>query len=128
MAGPEEQTLFARVGGERGVARLMDDFYERVLADPLLRPFFEGVPMDTLRRMQREFFAAALGGPVHYGGRSLAEAHAGLGIELRHLRRFLEHLFETLRDLEVTEEDAYAVVDRINLYADEITGNVPGAG
>jgi hemoglobin len=128
MAESDGETLYTRIGGERGIARLMDAFYDRVLADPLLRPFFEDVPMATLRHMQREFFAAALGGPVDYTGKSLAEAHAGRGIELRHLRRFLEHLLETLRAHGVTDIDAYAVVDRINLYADEITGDVPGQG
>jgi hemoglobin len=126
--GPEENTLYERIGGETGIARLMGDFYDRVLTDPELRSFFEGVEMEKLRRMQREFFAAALGGPSHYSGRSLAEVHAGRGIGLRHLRRFLEHLFETLRAHGVTEVDAYEVVSRINLYADEITGDVPGQG
>lgn len=126
--GGEEPTLYERIGGEAGIARLMGDFYDRVLADPELAPFFAGIEMDKLRRMQREFFAAALGGPAHYAGRSLAEAHAGLGIGLRHLRRFLDHLFETLQAHGVTEVDAYEVVSRINLYADEITGNMPGQG
>lgn len=122
--GEQDQTLYERVGGERGIASLMDAFYERVLADPMLRPFFEDVAMDTLRRMQREFFAAALGGPMAYAGRSLAEIHAGRGIQLKHLRRFLDHLLATLRDQGVSEVDAYEIVSRINLYADEITGNV----
>ncbi|MDX1648636.1 MAG: group 1 truncated hemoglobin [Myxococcota bacterium] len=126
--GNGEQTLYERLGGEAAITRLMGDFYDRVLADPELAPFFEGVEMDKLRRMQREFFAAALGGPVLYSGRGLAEVHAGRGIEVRHLRRFLDHLFETLRAHDITEVDAYEVVSRINLYADEITGNIPGQG
>lgn len=125
MSGSEDMTLYERIGGEAGIQRLMDSFYARVLADDLLRPFFEGVEMEKLRRMQREFFAAALDGPIVYSGRSIAEVHAGLGIELRHLRRFLDHLLETLREHGAEEVDAYEIVSRVNLYADEITGNVP---
>lgn len=115
-------TLFERIGGEAGVAALVDAFYARVLADPELAPFFATTPMDKLRRMQREFFAAALDGPLVYTGRSMAEVHAGRGIQPRHLRRFVDHLFETLRDQQIDEDEAYAVVSRINTWADEITG------
>jgi len=115
-------SLYERVGGEKAIAALMDAFYDRVFADPELRPFFEGVSLDRLRRMQREFFAAALGGPLAYSGRGLGEVHYGRGIRPRHLRRFLDHLFETLTGREVGEEDAYEVLSRIHTYADEITG------
>ena len=33
-------TLFERVGGEQMIAEVVDDFYERVLADHELKPFF----------------------------------------------------------------------------------------
>lgn len=115
-------SLYERIGGERVMAPLIAAFYERVLADPELRPFFEGVDMGTLRRMQHEFFAAALGGPLRYTGRPLAEVHAGLGIRPRHLQRFLDHLLETLKGHELAEDDVYDIFSRIALYADEITG------
>jgi hemoglobin len=117
-----EGSLYDRVGGEPAIARLMDAFYDRVFADPELRPFFDGVSLDRLRRMQREFFCAALGGPVVYSGRALSEVHYGRGIRPRHLRLFLDHLLETLRGQEVSENDAYDVVSRIHVYADDITG------
>lgn len=118
----ERPSLYERVGGEAGVGSLVDAFYRRVLGDPELAPFFEKTPMDKLRTMQREFFAAALGGPLAYTGRTMSEVHAGRGIKTRHIARFVDHLMETLRDLPVDEQDAYDVVSRINTWADEITG------
>ncbi|MEZ4334107.1 MAG: group 1 truncated hemoglobin [Myxococcota bacterium] len=115
-------TLYERLGGERAIEAVIGDFYDRVLADPLLAPFFEGIERDRLRRMQREFFAAALGGPIRYTGRPLNVVHAGLGIRTRHLARFLEHLTATLADRELTERDRYDIYTRIHRYADEITG------
>ncbi len=56
--------LFDRVGGEQGVRNLVRSFYDRVLRDPELAPFFEDASIDRLYSMQYEFFAAALGGPV----------------------------------------------------------------
>lgn len=116
-------SLYDRLGGERAIAAVVDDFYGRVLADPLLAPFFVGVERDRLRRMQREFFAAALGGPVLYTGRPLNVVHAGRGIRTRHLARFLEHLTATLADRDLSERDRYDIYSRIHTYADEITGS-----
>ena len=41
---------------------------------------------------------SALDGPISYSGRSLVEAHAGRGIEVRHFARFVDHLLATLTD------------------------------
>ena len=119
-----EQTLFDRIGGEAAVDSLVEAFYQRVLADPELAPFFEHTPMDKLRRMQREFFAAALDGPIRYTGRTMSEVHAGRGIQVRHVARFVDHLMATLRDRDIGDDDAYDIVSRINTYTDEITGQV----
>ncbi len=118
-------SLYERLGGERAIGSLVEAFYGRVLADPLLAPFFAGVETDRLRRMQREFFAAALGGPIGYTGRPLNVVHAGLGIRTRHLARFLEHLTATLADRELSERDRYEIYSRIHKYADDITGSTP---
>jgi len=121
MTEETPRSLFDRIGGDRAVESLIGDFYGRVLGDPELRPFFEGVALDKLRCMQREFFAAALGGPIRYTGRPLAQVHAGRGIRPRHLQRFMDHLMETLRGQAIDEDDAYEIVSRIHTYADQIT-------
>jgi hemoglobin len=76
-------TLWDRLGGTQGADALIQDFYDRVLLDPELAPFFEHASMDRLRAMQREFFSAALGGPLEYSGLPMAHAHHGRGIQPR---------------------------------------------
>lgn len=118
-------TLYDRIGGEKAVESLVTAFYDRVLADEELQRFFEHTGTDKLKRMQREFFAAALDGPVTYSGRPLSHVHHGRGIKPRHLKRFLDHLLETLKALkgaDISDDDVYAVISRINTYADEVTG------
>jgi hemoglobin len=117
-----EQTLFDRIGGNDAVEALVDRFYECVLGDPILKPFFEHTDTGKLRRMQREFFAAALDGPIQYSGRPLAYVHQGRGIKPSHMGRFVGHLIETLKDSAVGEEELDGIIDRVNRYADEITG------
>ena len=66
--------LYERIGGEEAIARIVDRFYDRVVADPQLGPFFRATSMDKLRRKQREFFAAVLDGPQSYTGLALTQA------------------------------------------------------
>jgi truncated hemoglobin YjbI len=66
-----QSSLYEIIGGEAALPPVVDDFYDRVLADPELRGFFAGTNMNRLKARQVEFFAAALGGPLPYTGPSL---------------------------------------------------------
>jgi hemoglobin len=114
------ETLYERAGGEPGISKLVEDFYQRVLGDPVLAPFFVHVPMDKLRRMQVEFFASALGGPLGYSGQPLAHVHQGRGITKEHLRRFTDHLLATLETLNLSRQEVQRIYSRIALDADEV--------
>ena len=117
-----DKSLYGRVGGEAVIEQLVTAFYERVLGDPELAPFFRGTKMDKLRSMQREFFAAALGGPMTYSGKPLSHVHDGRGITTRHLTRFVDHLLETLRESNLDQRDVDEIVTRVSRYSDEIVG------
>jgi hemoglobin len=117
-----QPTLFDRIGGEQGVKNLVRSFYDRVLKDSELAPFFEGASIDHLYKMQYEFFAAALGGPVTYSGLSIHQAHFGLGIDKEDFGRFVNHLIDTLQSWQVSEQEVHMLISRVNTYADEVTG------
>ena len=118
----QSQSLFDRIGGEETVSSLVEEFYDRVLGDDELAPFFEETDMEKQRRMQREFFGAALGAPIKYSGRPLNEAHAGLGIELRHFQLFVGHLLDTLKRFNFSEREVDDIIDHVNSYVGDITG------
>jgi hemoglobin len=123
-----QQTLFERVGGKQAIAELVDKFYDRVVADPELRPFFKNVSMDKIRRMQREFFSAALDGPIIYTGRPLGYVHHGRGITKHHFSLYVGHLIHTLQGCALKEQDVQDIISRISTYADEITGDAASGG
>jgi len=123
MSSSEDETIYERIGGEETIKKLVDSFYEKVLADPELKSYFEHVPLDKLQGMQSEFFSAATGGPIGYSGRPLSHVHKPLGISGREFQRFTEHLLETLQEVGVGESDANQIISHLNLYADEITGD-----
>jgi hemoglobin len=94
-------SIFDDIGGPPAVTAAVDDLYRRVIADPALTPYFDGVDMKTLKGHQRSFIAAAVGGPEPYLGRSMGETHAYLNIRAEHFDRVVEHLADTLSDLGV---------------------------
>jgi hemoglobin len=114
--------LYEKLGGEAGIESLIIAFYVRVMADPTLAPFFRNSSVEKLHAMQKEFFSMALGGPVKYSGCPLAHVHHGRGITGKHFSLFVNHLLATLEDMGTDEAESNEVIDRINSYANEITG------
>jgi len=102
-------SLFDRLGGAPAITAAAELFYRKVLADPLLAPYFDDVDMDRQLAKQAAFLAMALGGPGRYTGRELRTAHAGLaGLTDGHVDRVIGHLAQTLRELGVAEGDVAA--------------------
>jgi hemoglobin len=89
---PAAASLHERLGGTDAIAAVVESFYERVLGDPELRPFFDGVPMDVLRGSQTRFLVQALGGPSEYRGPSMREVHARMRITDRQFALVEGHL------------------------------------
>jgi len=115
-----EPSLYERVGGEHAVKPAVALFYQRVLEDPELSGYFEGIDMPRLRAHQRAFVTAALGGPELFVGRSLHDAHAGLRIDDRAFDAVVDHLVCALRDLGVDDETAAEVAERLEPMRSEI--------
>ncbi|GAB7044228.1 MULTISPECIES: group I truncated hemoglobin [Catenuloplanes] len=94
-------TLYESIGGEAAVRAAVDEFYRRVLNDPDLAGYFAGVDVARLKAHQRAFLAVAVGGPAAYPGRSMSDAHAGLGITDADFDAVVAHLAGTLTGLGV---------------------------
>ncbi|MEM9645025.1 MAG: group 1 truncated hemoglobin [Planctomycetota bacterium] len=123
-----DDILFERLGGAEAVAEIVRDMYERVLSDPELAPFFRETSMERLRRMQYQFIASALDGPVSYTGAELTSVHSGRGIKRQHFSKFCGHFGDAMdaRGVEAVLIDQ--ALGRLAIYADRITGdaNVDG--
>lgn len=113
-------SIYDRIGGQEAIAAVVDDFYERVLADTDLRAFFAGANMNKLKGRQVEFFAGALGGPDAYDGPSMREAHRGRGIGQAHFDRVAELLADSLSDAGVPAETVRQIIEAIAPLAGDI--------
>ncbi|KAL4427836.1 hypothetical protein ABPG75_001925 [Micractinium tetrahymenae] len=103
------QCIFQALGGAAAVEAAVNRFYERVLADPDVSHYFEGVDMKKQKAKQVAFMALAFGGADCYRGRDMRTAHQGLpGLSNRHFDAILGHFVDTLQELGVQQE----VIDR----------------
>lgn len=101
-------TLFERLGGAAAVGAAVDIFYKRVLADPRIEAFFEGVDMGQQTARQTTFLTMLMGGPDAYTGKGLRASHRRLvagGLSDSHFDAVVGHLAATLRQLGAAEAD-----------------------
>jgi hemoglobin len=89
-------SIYSRIGGYEAIEGVVEDFYDRVLADDELSGFFTGTNMGRLKGKQAEFFAAALGGPESYTGPPMKQVHQGRGIAMHHFDLVAQHLVAAL--------------------------------
>lgn len=71
-------SLYERLGGGEAVVAAVSLFYAKLLGEPTLAPFFQGLDMDALVKKQVEFLTLAFGGKDEAEVRDLREAHAAL--------------------------------------------------
>ena len=107
------QTIYRDIGGRDAVEAVVDDFYERVLADEQLAPYFDGMDMDELHSHQVQFISAVAGGPVEYSGANMREAHAHLGIEETDFDLVGRYLQAALEENGVDEENIEAIMSEV---------------
>jgi len=102
-----DETLFAKLGGAGAVDAAVDIFYRRVLNDPYVVPFFEGVDMEKQAAKQKAFLTMAFGGPNNYTGKDMREGHRHLikmGLNDTHFDHILMHIRSTLAELGVGKD------------------------
>ncbi|AAU91352.1 group I truncated hemoglobin [Methylococcus capsulatus] len=100
-------SLYEKLGGEAAVNAAVDIFYRKVLADPRINRFFEGVDMEKQAAKQKAFLTMAFGGPHNYTGMDMRRGHAHLvkqGLNDAHFDAVMEHLGATMKELNVPDE------------------------
>jgi hemoglobin len=99
--GAKAQSLYERLGGYDAILAVTDDFINNVAADKRINGFFAHTDIPSFRRKLADFICVATGGPCIYFGRSMAAAHAGMGVRDRHFKALVQDLGKTLRKFKV---------------------------
>ena len=122
---PGKKPLYDRLGGEKGITAIVDDFVTRVLADPRVNWERKGVTrgglnfkrnesvawdpnpqnVQRLKKHLNQFISLATGGPTVYEGRDMREVHSG------------KHI--TNPEFDATIGDMKATLDKLQVPNDE---------
>ncbi|CCF83866.1 group I truncated hemoglobin [Nitrolancea hollandica] len=120
MPEQEQPALYDRLGGVYSIATVVDDFIDRIMVDPRLNAnphvneAHHRVPPAGFKYLVTELVCEATGGPQHYSGRSMDDAHRILMISPVEWQAFLEDFQQTLDTFEVPhpeQEELIALVE-----------------
>jgi hemoglobin len=113
-------TLWERLGGEANVKKVVDDFVATAAADPKVNFDRNGkykLDPDAVAKLKTklvEFVSAATGGPLKYSGKSMKDAHKGMGITEAEFNAAAMHLKKALEKNGAKPDDVDAVINAVD--------------
>ncbi len=116
---------WTRIAGYAGLAPVIHDFYERVLLEPTLAPYFAGVDTAALVDHQVKFVGTVVGGPDNYKGRSIRDAHRGLAIDREAFEAVAGLLRDTLEDHGWPEAEIEDLLAAVASLVDDVVEESP---
>ena len=106
----DKKTLYDNLGKKKGITAVVDDFVGRCAADSRINGFFKATAADPARLAKFKMnlvnqICQASGGPCKYTGKSMKEAHAGMGVGTADFNALVEDLVAALDKFKVAEAD-----------------------
>ncbi len=88
----DEDTLFADLGGQKGIDRIVEKSVDNYLADPRIGAIFDESNIERIRAQLKDHFCMVAGGPCKYAGHSMSDAHRGLHLTNANFNALVEDL------------------------------------
>lgn len=111
---PTHETLYERVGGDETFLALVESFYRRIEADPLLRPLFPA-DLEAGKHHQFLFLTQYWGGPARYqverGHPRLRMRHADFDIDSAVRDAWVGHMVAAVDEVGIDEPDRAMLVE-----------------
>lgn len=121
-----KKTLWDRLGGEKGVAKIVDDLVAKASKDPkvdLTRGGKYPLTGEAGKHFKKEavnWISAHSGGPFKYDDKSMKEAHKNMGITAAQFDAFKEDLRDVLEDHLVGRMDVEKIMSLVESYRSKI--------
>lgn len=104
-------TLYQRLGGADGIARLVDDAMAAHLINPFVKTRFENIKdMEHAKQMARQFFGAGAGGPETYTGKDMPTAHKGMNISEQEYLAVMDDIVGAMEKQKLSEDTRKDVI------------------
>jgi hemoglobin len=93
---PADDSLYQTLGGQAGLAKLMDRFMERLLSDARMRPFFKDADQKHVKEQLVLQLCELSGGPCRRDGPDMKQAHDGMDVTRADFNALVEVLQDTM--------------------------------
>ena len=128
MKAGDMKSLYERLGGKPAISAVVDEFVTRVAADTRINSFFAGTAADPMRMAAfkgklTDQICEAAGGPCKYTGKSMKEAHHGMGITAAQFDALVEDLSGALDKFKVGPEEKKQLLGALAPMKGDIVGN-----
>ena len=115
LAPKPEATLYEQLGGKSAIQAVVNDFIDRVGADPRItnekvKARLGAIHIPALKVHVTNQVCAAAGGPCEYTGRDMISTHAGLEITNAEFDYVVDDLVTTLDRYKVPEREKSEVL------------------
>lgn len=109
-AAPKAKSLYASLGGKSAITAVVDAFVANCAGDKRINVFFANVAADATRLAKFKTnlvnqICEAAGGPCKYTGKSMKEAHTGMGVSSADFNALVEDLVAALDKFHVAATD-----------------------
>jgi hemoglobin len=98
-------SLYARLGQKPAITAVVDDFVANVAADKRINHYFAHADIPGLKAKLVDQICQASGGPCVYTGRSMKDAHLGMGIRTRDFNALVADLKKSLNKFNVPAKE-----------------------
>lgn len=131
MSMTSGKSLYDRLGGEKAVTAVVDDFVNRAAGDPAVNFTRKGTPAEWpatpdnvahLKKMLVEFVCANTGGPQKYEGRSMKSVHRGMQITDAEFNALAADLTATLKKFNVPAKEQGELMAIVGSTRSQIVG------
>ena len=125
----KDHARYQRFGGSKGLNAIVDELMHITAEDERINTFFvaafsDPVRMKTFKIRFVDQICELIGGPCHTLGKTMPDAHAGMGIKGRHFKAFLEDLILAMNKNQVEKKDQKYLIKRLKSLKEEIV-NAP---
>ncbi|MEZ4332498.1 MAG: group 1 truncated hemoglobin [Myxococcota bacterium] len=126
----DRRPLYEQLGGEAGLASLVDAFLHELARDRDAAPHFRGVDIGRFRAQLTLHLCETFDGPCRYEGAPLAEVHSGMRIRQRAFNAVVEDLVRAMEARGIATPVQNRVLARLAPLREQVVGLDPpdGAG
>ena len=95
-ARPADASLYRELGERAGIDAVVAGMLMRSAANPRISDKFKGIKLKGLQEQITDQVCELTGGPCHYEGNSMKDAHADLALTMAHFNALVEDLQQAL--------------------------------